>query len=83
MSNLRSDHSFAEAITDLHQINVVKDPGEGGGRAQEGGRSKVSGAVTTQAGASPMHLMLFLHPEYDFKRLVFYDDQFIMIIKDI
>lgn len=29
MSNLRSDHSFAEAITDLHQINVVKNLREG------------------------------------------------------
>lgn len=25
-----------------------------------------------------MNLMLFLHPKYDFKRLVFYDDQFII-----
>lgn len=31
MNNLRSDHSFAEAITDLHQINVAKNLGEGWG----------------------------------------------------
>jgi hypothetical protein len=30
MNNLRSDHSFAEAITDLHQINAVKKLGRGG-----------------------------------------------------
>lgn len=42
----------------------------------------MSGALTTQAGGSPTNLMLFLHPKYDFKRLVFYDDQFI-IKKDI
>lgn len=28
INDLRSDYSFAEAITDLHQINVVKKLGE-------------------------------------------------------
>lgn len=41
IENLRSDHSFAEAITDLHQINVVKNLGEGRGEAK-GVKSKVS-----------------------------------------
>lgn len=40
INNQRSDHSFAEAITDLHQINVVKNLGEGREEA-EGGKSKV------------------------------------------
>lgn len=32
--NLRSDYSFAEAITDLHQINAVKNLGEGRGETE-------------------------------------------------
>ena len=58
-----------------------QEPGGGLGRDWEGGKLKVSWAVTTQAGASLMNLMLFLHPKYEFKRLVFYDDRFIILKK--
>ena len=43
INNLRSDHSFAEAITDLYQINAVKNRGEGGGKLR--GR-KVEGVMS-------------------------------------
>lgn len=64
MNNLRSDHAFAEAITDLHQINITKHLGEGWG-ATERGELEVSWAVAIQAGTNLLRLMLFLPPKYD------------------